>query len=59
MGHKKAKSLNWKIEKKSIDNEGNEKVEIVSMPEIWQTDDFARFVQDENNSLRFAEIFLD
>ena len=56
---KKAKSFNWNIEKKYIDKDGSEKISIISMPEIWQTADFERFLQDENDWFRFAELFLD
>lgn len=43
----KAKSLGWKVEMR---DEPNKVPKIVSMPEIWQTSDFQRFLQDESDS---------
>jgi KaiC/GvpD/RAD55 family RecA-like ATPase len=54
----KAKFLGWDIEEKQIDQNGKEIIKIKSMPEIWQTNNFKRFIQDEKDTSRFTEIFL-
>lgn len=56
---KKAKSFGWDIEDRQFDKEGKEIVKIKSMPEIWQTDNFKRYIQDEKDPTKFAELLLD
>jgi KaiC/GvpD/RAD55 family RecA-like ATPase len=55
----KARTLGWNIVEKYEDQNGKDKEKIILMPEIWQTADFQRFLQDEMDSSKYAEIFLD